>query len=194
MLRSNYRPISLLQIFNILPEKLVYRHLTTLLNPLRYYQIVNSPFHSSCELNKLLHETEAKVAMAQLKELKKIDILKSFFLMIIISTFPTVPGQPLPRFHVEAWLPFRKCEMDYSAFAPNIPPSTQFFLSSIKYKDLAIERCNYTLGFFVDLKKAFGTVDHKNKLFRSEIPIQIFSPLLVEYKALSLDLYSSLYL
>ena len=33
--------------------------------------------------------------------------------MIIISTFLTVPGQPSPRFHVGAWLPFRKREMDY---------------------------------------------------------------------------------
>ena len=32
--------------------------------------------------------------------------------MIIISTL-TVPTQPSPRFHVEAWLPFRNREMDY---------------------------------------------------------------------------------
>ena len=40
-------------------------------------------------------------------------MLKCFFLMIVISTSLTVPTQPLPRFHVEAWLPFRNCEMDY---------------------------------------------------------------------------------
>ena len=40
-------------------------------------------------------------------------MLISFFLMIIISTSLTVPTQPLPRFHVEAWLPFRNCEKDY---------------------------------------------------------------------------------
>ena len=34
--------------------------------------------------------------------------------MIIISTFLTVPSQPSPQFHVEAWLPFRNCEMVYS--------------------------------------------------------------------------------
>ena len=34
--------------------------------------------------------------------------------MIIISTSLTVPTQPSPRFHVEAWLPFRNREMDYS--------------------------------------------------------------------------------
>ena len=34
--------------------------------------------------------------------------------MIIISISLTVPAQPSPRFHVEAWLPFRNCEMDYS--------------------------------------------------------------------------------
>ena len=40
-------------------------------------------------------------------------MLISFFLMIIISTSLTVPTQPSPRFHVEAWLPFRNCEKDY---------------------------------------------------------------------------------
>ena len=34
--------------------------------------------------------------------------------MSIISTFLTVRGQPSPRVHVGAWLPFRYCEMDYS--------------------------------------------------------------------------------
>ena len=42
-----------------------------------------------------------------------IDMVISFFLVIIISTSLTVPGQPSPRFHVEVWLPFRNCEMDY---------------------------------------------------------------------------------
>ena len=42
-------------------------------------------------------------------------MLISFFLMIIISTSLTVTTQPSPRFHVEAWLPFRNREMDYSA-------------------------------------------------------------------------------
>ena len=32
--------------------------------------------------------------------------------MIIIPTSQTAPGQPLPQFLVEAWLPFRNCEMD----------------------------------------------------------------------------------
>ena len=36
--------------------------------------------------------------------------------MIIISTSLTVPGQPSPWFRVEAWLPFRNCEMDYWFF------------------------------------------------------------------------------
>ena len=40
-------------------------------------------------------------------------MLISIFLMIIISTSLTVPAQPSPRFHVEAWLPFRNREMDY---------------------------------------------------------------------------------
>ena len=42
-----------------------------------------------------------------------IDKLISVFLMIIISTSLTVIGQPSPRFHVEAWLPFRNCEIVY---------------------------------------------------------------------------------
>ena len=33
--------------------------------------------------------------------------------MINISTSLTKPGQPSPRFQVEAWLPFRNCEMVY---------------------------------------------------------------------------------
>ena len=43
-------------------------------------------------------------------------MLISIFLMIIISTSLTVPTQPSPRFHTEAWLPFRNREMDYSSF------------------------------------------------------------------------------
>ena len=33
--------------------------------------------------------------------------------IMIISTSLPVPGQPSPRFYLEAWLPFRNCEMDY---------------------------------------------------------------------------------
>ena len=32
--------------------------------------------------------------------------------MSVSSTSLIVPGKPLPRFHEEAWLPFRNCEMD----------------------------------------------------------------------------------
>ena len=49
------------------------------------------------------------------REVQVIDMLISFFLMIIISTSLTVRTQPSSRFHVEAWLPFRNCEMDYSS-------------------------------------------------------------------------------
>ena len=48
-------------------------------------------------------------------------MLTSFFLMIIISTSLTVRGQPLPRFHVEAWLPFRNCEMAYLVIFADFP-------------------------------------------------------------------------
>ena len=53
-------------------------------------------------------------------------MLISIFLMIIISTSLTVPTQPSPRFHVEAWLPFRNREMDYCIF--NFDRSNSFIL------------------------------------------------------------------
>ena len=40
-----------------------------------------------------------------------IIIRKKLINMSIISTSLTVPAQPSPRFHAEAWLPFRNCEM-----------------------------------------------------------------------------------
>ena len=43
----------------------------------------------------------------------KIVIIKKLISMSIISTSLTVPGETLSRFHVEAWLPFRNCEMDF---------------------------------------------------------------------------------
>ena len=70
----------------------------------------NSPFHSSWKVTKPLYETEAKVVLAQLEIIR---ILKKLVGMSIISTSQTVQGQPLPQFHVEAWLPFRNREMDY---------------------------------------------------------------------------------
>ena len=62
------------------------------------------------------------------REVQVIDMPTSFFLMIIISTSLTVPTQRSPRFHVEAWLPFRNCEMDYySNYRLNIK-SKMFYL------------------------------------------------------------------
>ena len=40
--------------------------------------------------------------------------------MIIISTSLTVSTQPSPRFRVEAWLPFRNREMDYTKVAATV--------------------------------------------------------------------------
>ena len=40
--------------------------------------------------------------------------------MIIISTSLTVSIQPSPRFRVEAWLPFRNREMDYTKVAATV--------------------------------------------------------------------------
>ena len=45
-----------------------------------------------------------------------IIIRKKLTGMSIICTSLTVRGQPSPRFHVEAWLPFRNREMDYLHF------------------------------------------------------------------------------
>ena len=58
-------------------------------------------------VTKPLHETEAKVELAQF------EIRKKLISLSVICAPLTVRTQPLPRFHVEAWLPFRNCEMDY---------------------------------------------------------------------------------
>ena len=42
--------------------------------------------------------------------------------MIIVSTSLTVPTQPSPRYHVEAWLPFRNREMDYCPISTGVFP------------------------------------------------------------------------
>ena len=57
-------------------------------------------------------------------------MLISFFLVIIISSSLTVPGQPSPRFHVEAWLPFRNHEMDMSFYIADKVRSTEFSIKS----------------------------------------------------------------
>ena len=49
-----------------------------------------------------------------------IIIRKKLISMSIISTSLTVPGKPSPRFHVEAWLPFRNREMDYYNHSNNL--------------------------------------------------------------------------
>ena len=54
--------------------------------------------------------------------------------MSFISTSLTVRGQPSPWFHVEAWLPFGNCEMDYYM----VPSS--FRLQTKKYMSETIER------------------------------------------------------
>ena len=48
--------------------------------------------------------------------------------MIIISTSLTVPTQPSPRFHVEAWLPFRNREMYYCVNLPRFIEKVQKIL------------------------------------------------------------------
>ena len=49
---------------------------------------------------------------------------KKLIRMSIISTSLTVPGQPSPRFHVEAWLPSRNREMDLSLSGINWTPGS----------------------------------------------------------------------
>ena len=50
---------------------------------------------------------------SQVREVEVIIIRNKLISMSIISTSLTMRGQPSPRFHVEAWLAFRNCEMDY---------------------------------------------------------------------------------
>ena len=64
-------------------------------------------------------------------------MLISLFPMIVISTSLTVRGQPSPRFHVEAWLPFRNCEIDYywsSAFCATHHPISCTCTSKVRNK------------------------------------------------------------
>ena len=66
-------------------------------------------------------------------------MLISFFLVIITSIYLTVPGWPSPRFHVEAWLPFRNREMKY--YETKIT-SNQFFFAIrlLKFKIFKIKK------------------------------------------------------
>ena len=54
---------------------------------------------------------------------------KKLISMSIISTSLNVRAQPSPRFHVEAWLPFRNREMDslLTKFQPECSQSTCSF-------------------------------------------------------------------
>ena len=75
--------------------------------------VVYSPFHSSWKVTTLFTWNWGEGWVRTVREVEIIDMLISFFLMIIISTSLTVPTQPSPRFNVEACLPFRNCEKDY---------------------------------------------------------------------------------
>ena len=48
-----------------------------------------------------------------IREVEITIIRKKLISMSIICISLTVRAQPSPRFHVEAWLPFRNCEMGY---------------------------------------------------------------------------------
>ena len=78
----------------------------------------NRPFHSSWKVTTLFTWNRGEGWVRTVREVEIIDMLISFFLMIIISTSLTVPTQPSPRFHVEAWLPFRNCEKTPSKELP----------------------------------------------------------------------------
>ena len=59
--------------------------------------------------------------------------------MINIFTSLTVPTQPSPRFHVDAWLPFRNCENDYwhhSTFCPTKTENEKHFLLYCNFYDI----------------------------------------------------------
>ena len=51
-----------------------------------------------------------------MKSRRRLSWHKKLISMFIICTSLTVRTQPSPRFHAEAWLPFRNCEMDYCDF------------------------------------------------------------------------------
>ena len=53
------------------------------------------------------------------REVEIIDMLISFFLMIIVSTSLTVPGQPSSQFHVEAWLFFSRGTVKWIILNPS---------------------------------------------------------------------------
>ena len=78
-------------------------------------------------LPRFLHETKAKVELVTVREVQIIDMLITIFLMIINSTSLTVSTQPSPRFHVEAWLPFRNREMDYKPVSQSCAVRTSGF-------------------------------------------------------------------
>ena len=88
----------------------------------------NSTFHSSWKVTTLCTRNRGEGWVRTVREVQIIDMLITIFLMIIISTSLTVPTQPSPRFHVEAWLPFRNCEKDYLYF--NMSPTRFAFCSS----------------------------------------------------------------
>ena len=69
----------------------------------------------------------------KVREVEIIYILTSFFFMIVIFTSLAVQGHPSPWFHVEAWLPFRNCEMDYSTMFSKYAPYALDFLYFFKY-------------------------------------------------------------
>ena len=62
----------------------------------------------------LFHETEGCPGTVRSGNSRHASKLFSYDNYMCISTSLTVPGQPSPRFHVEAWLPFRNREMDHS--------------------------------------------------------------------------------
>ena len=78
-------------------------------------------------------------------------MLISIFLMIIISTSLTVPTQPSPRFHVEAWLPFKNREMDYyyyNGFFSNFGTKRKVDQSKVKWPQ-KVEKIELYHQFYV---------------------------------------------
>ena len=68
--------------------------------------------------------------------------------MSIVSTSPTVPGQPLPRFHIEAWLPFRNCEMVYGVL-----PETVLFRRHVGVLEIFLFKKNSFLLIYIFVMK-----------------------------------------
>ena len=107
--------------------------------------------------------------------------------MSIISTFLTVPGQPSPRFHVEAWLPFRNREMD-DCKSPKVRMLNEWQVRTFIFNDntceiqFCVRACNLRTAFIDCERRACLPIVSEQKGQRqkenhldSRVPVTIFT-------------------